>query len=79
MDLVSVHPVFNLYNREWPIYTASSQLPPAKFVFEETGRTGHGARLDRRRGVDRLRGHGPAIGDLSRRAGRVARRWSRTP
>ena len=24
MDLVSVHPVFNLYNREWPIYTAGS-------------------------------------------------------
>jgi glucose-1-phosphate adenylyltransferase len=41
MDLVSVHPVFNLYNREWPIYTASSQLPPAKFVFEEPGRMGH--------------------------------------
>ena len=40
MDLVSVHPVFNLYNREWPIYTAGSQLPPAKFLFEETGRTG---------------------------------------
>jgi glucose-1-phosphate adenylyltransferase len=32
--------VFNLYNREWPIYTASSQLPPAKFVFEDPGRTG---------------------------------------
>jgi glucose-1-phosphate adenylyltransferase len=41
MDLVSVHPVFNLYNRQWPIYTASSQLPPAKFVFEEPGRMGH--------------------------------------
>ena len=41
MDLVSVHPVFNLYNRQWPIYTASSQLPPAKFVFEESGRMGH--------------------------------------
>jgi glucose-1-phosphate adenylyltransferase len=40
MDLVSVHPVFNLYNSEWPIYTAGSQLPPAKFVFEEKGRTG---------------------------------------
>ncbi len=40
MDLVSVHPVFNLYNREWPIYTAGSHLPPAKFLFEETGRTG---------------------------------------
>jgi glucose-1-phosphate adenylyltransferase len=40
MDLVSVHPVFNLYNREWPIYTATPQLPPAKFVFEEGDRTG---------------------------------------
>jgi glucose-1-phosphate adenylyltransferase len=40
MDLVSVHPVFNLYNRHWPIYTATSQLPPAKFVFEEGDRTG---------------------------------------
>jgi glucose-1-phosphate adenylyltransferase len=32
MDLISVQPVFNLYNREWPIYTHSTQLPPAKFV-----------------------------------------------
>ncbi|GLZ43238.1 glucose-1-phosphate adenylyltransferase [Actinokineospora sp. NBRC 105648] len=32
MDLVSVHPVFNLYNREWPIRTATPPLPPAKFV-----------------------------------------------
>jgi glucose-1-phosphate adenylyltransferase len=32
MDLISVHPVFNLYNREWPLYTHSPQLPPAKFV-----------------------------------------------
>jgi glucose-1-phosphate adenylyltransferase len=40
MDLVSVHPVFNLYNREWPIHTHTPQLPPAKFVFEEGDRTG---------------------------------------
>jgi len=40
MDLISVHPVFNLYNGEWPIYTAAPILPPAKFVFEEAGRTG---------------------------------------
>jgi glucose-1-phosphate adenylyltransferase len=40
MDLVSVHPVFNLYNQQWPIYTATPQLPPAKFVFEEGDRTG---------------------------------------
>jgi glucose-1-phosphate adenylyltransferase len=40
MDLVAVHPAFNLYNREWPIYTSPPQLPPAKFVFEEPGRAG---------------------------------------
>jgi glucose-1-phosphate adenylyltransferase len=32
MDLVSVHPVFNLYNQAWPISTAAPRLPPAKFV-----------------------------------------------
>jgi glucose-1-phosphate adenylyltransferase len=31
-DLISIHPVFNLYNQEWPIYTHTLQLPPAKFV-----------------------------------------------
>jgi glucose-1-phosphate adenylyltransferase len=40
MDLISVHPVFNLYNMEWPILTLPDPLPPAKFVFEEEGRTG---------------------------------------
>ncbi len=40
MDLVSIHPVFNLYNRQWPILTTSPALPPAKFVFEESGRVG---------------------------------------
>jgi glucose-1-phosphate adenylyltransferase len=32
MDLVSVHPIFNLYNDSWRIYTHHAQLPPAKFV-----------------------------------------------
>ena len=32
MDLVSVHPVFNLYNSLWPIYTHNETLPPAKIV-----------------------------------------------
>jgi glucose-1-phosphate adenylyltransferase len=41
MDLISVHPIFNLYNREWPILTWPEPLPPAKFVFEEEGRIGH--------------------------------------
>ncbi|MGH9181053.1 MAG: glucose-1-phosphate adenylyltransferase [Acidimicrobiales bacterium] len=34
MDLVSVHPVFNLYNHVWPIHSWGPTLPPAKFVLE---------------------------------------------
>ncbi len=40
MDLISVHPVFNLYNREWPIHTSTGSLPPAKFVFDDDDRRG---------------------------------------
>lgn len=39
MDLVHPEPVFNLYNEEWPIYTASENSPPAKVV-SEPGATG---------------------------------------
>ncbi len=41
MDLISVHPIFNLYNRDWPIYSWHDPLPPAKFVFDEDTRRGH--------------------------------------
>jgi glucose-1-phosphate adenylyltransferase len=39
MDLIAVEPVFNLYDKEWPIRTMAQQLPPAKTVFaqEEPG------------------------------------------
>jgi glucose-1-phosphate adenylyltransferase len=40
MDLIAVDPVFNLYNREWPIYSYLPPLPPAKFVLDEEGRRG---------------------------------------
>jgi glucose-1-phosphate adenylyltransferase len=40
MDMVSVSPIFNLYDADWPIRTHQRQYPPAKFVFAETGRTG---------------------------------------
>jgi glucose-1-phosphate adenylyltransferase len=40
MDLVSVVPMFSLYNLEWPIYSFYGPLPPAKFVFDEEGRRG---------------------------------------
>jgi glucose-1-phosphate adenylyltransferase len=36
MDLVSVHPIFNLYNRAWPIYTNQAPLPPAKVVHDDS-------------------------------------------
>ncbi len=34
MDLISPVPAFNLYNKEWPIYTWHAPLPPAKFVVD---------------------------------------------
>jgi glucose-1-phosphate adenylyltransferase len=40
MDLISVHPVFNLYNTAWPILGWQEPLPPAKFVLDGAGRTG---------------------------------------
>jgi glucose-1-phosphate adenylyltransferase len=38
MDLVSVSPIFNLYDRRWPLRTRMIQAPPAKFVFASEGR-----------------------------------------
>ncbi|HEY9210149.1 MAG TPA: glucose-1-phosphate adenylyltransferase [Methylotenera sp.] len=40
MELTKVIPELNLYDREWPIWTYQDQLPPAKFVFNDEGRTG---------------------------------------
>lgn len=43
MDLISVHPIFNLYNMDWPTLTQiPGHLPPAKFVYGDHGsRLGH--------------------------------------
>jgi glucose-1-phosphate adenylyltransferase len=43
MDLVQLEPVFNLYDKEWPVRTYQEQFPPAKTVFsgeEVAGRIG---------------------------------------
>ena len=40
LDLVSVSPVFNLYDKEWPLRTWQQQYPPAKFVFADPDRMG---------------------------------------
>jgi glucose-1-phosphate adenylyltransferase len=41
MDLISVHPIFNLYNSAWPILSQQPPVPPAKFVHGHQGRIGH--------------------------------------
>jgi glucose-1-phosphate adenylyltransferase len=40
MDLVSVSPIFNLYDKSWPIRTWQHQYPPVKTVFADPGRMG---------------------------------------
>ena len=73
MDMIATEPVFNLYNAQWPILKLHERRPAAKFVHQEPGRTGHGARLDGLRRRRRLRRRGAALGALARRAGPLAR------
>jgi len=40
IEMVSVTPVLNLYDSDWPILTYQEQLPPAKFVFDDESRRG---------------------------------------
>ncbi len=40
MELIGVTPELNLYDNDWPIWTYQSQLPPAKFIFNDEGRRG---------------------------------------
>lgn len=40
MDLCSIDPSFNLYNRSWPLRTVGYGDPPAKFVFDWYDRQG---------------------------------------
>jgi glucose-1-phosphate adenylyltransferase len=39
-DLISALPVFNLYNKDWPIFSQQLNSPPAKFVRDAQGNTG---------------------------------------
>ena len=40
MDLRAITPALNLYNRQWPLRTASYSDAPAKFIFDEHARRG---------------------------------------
>ncbi len=41
MDLISVTPPFDLYNRYWPLRSYHPAVPPAKFVHDDLTRIGH--------------------------------------
>nr|MDA3806767.1 glucose-1-phosphate adenylyltransferase [Thiomicrorhabdus sp.] len=40
LDLCTIEPELNLYNRDWPIWTYQAQMAPAKFTFDDAGRRG---------------------------------------
>jgi glucose-1-phosphate adenylyltransferase len=40
LELIYIHPELNLYDEDWPIWTYQEQLPPAKFVLDDSGRVG---------------------------------------
>jgi glucose-1-phosphate adenylyltransferase len=46
MDLIEVHPQFNLYNFRWPIRTGATHDPPAKFVFRDEAQARVGIATD---------------------------------
>ena len=40
IDLVDIVPPLDIYDQDWPIWTHSEVVPPAKFVHDEDGRRG---------------------------------------
>ena len=40
MDLISVDPILNLYDRDWPIHTYQPPMPPPKFIHTTADRRG---------------------------------------
>jgi glucose-1-phosphate adenylyltransferase len=46
MDLIEIHPQFNLYNTRWPIRTGATHDPPAKFVFRDEAQARVGIATD---------------------------------
>jgi glucose-1-phosphate adenylyltransferase len=46
MDLIQIHPQFNLYNFRWPIRTGATHDPPAKFVFRDEAQARVGIATD---------------------------------
>ena len=68
MDLRSVSPELNLYNRQWPLRTAGYFDAPAKFIFDADGRRGQALDSIVSGGSHSLRRAGANLRDRPRRA-----------
>ena len=71
MDLISVHPVFNLYNYEWPIYTDARPLAAGEVRARLGGRIGHA--------VDSIVSTGGVVSGASSRTRSCPRECRSTP
>ncbi|WP_020209590.1 glucose-1-phosphate adenylyltransferase [Gilvimarinus chinensis] len=40
LELTGITPELDLYDAEWPIWTYQEHVPPAKFIFDDSGRRG---------------------------------------
>lgn len=40
LELTGIVPELDLYDDEWPIWTYQEHVPPAKFIFDDSGRRG---------------------------------------
>ena len=73
MDLISVDPMFNLYNEDWPILTWPEQLPPGEVRVRGGGPGRRRDELDGVRRRRRLGRHRAPLDPLARRARALAR------
>ena len=55
MDLVSVSPIFNLYDKTWPMRTWQHQYPPGENRLRRSQAHGRGSRFHGRRRLDHFR------------------------
>ena len=73
MDLISVHPIFNLYNHEWPIHSSLGRAAAGEVRVRRRPASRHGHRLDGRGGRDRLGRGGAPFDPVARCVDSLAR------
>ena len=77
MDVAGVTPIFNLYDKSWPMRTRSYQYPPRQVRLRRNRPHRHGHQLHRRLRLHRLRSRHPQLRPLPRRSRQQLRRRRR--